>query len=415
MKTYTEPARELPVADSEDVVVVGGGCAGIVAALAAARNGAGVLLTESSGVLGGTATAGLMTSFNGFRNERPPCELQTVKGIAQEIVDRLIEEGGACGRTAHGDFGELEPGSAPYAVSFDPEAFKRVALAMLGQAGVRLRLYTAFADAIVEDGAVRGLVVESKAGRQAIEARMTVDATGDGDVAARAGAPFMEAGPKDERLMSVSLMYRVAGVEPERFDRPRLSIGRTATLWGPGRRGVDGTDPLALTAAHAAAMAEVPEHVERLRSQPGFEDCYLVQTAAHLGVRETRRILGEYVLTEEDARLGRRFDDVIAISSNPVPGYYGERYFFEHEGFDVPYRCLVPRQVDGLILAGRCISAEQVPFQSARSMAPLMAVSQASGTAAALCVAEGVQPRNLNVARLQRALLGQGAELRRQP
>lgn len=415
MKTYTEPARELPVADGEEVVVVGGGCAGIVAALAAARNGAGVLLLESSGVLGGTATAGLMTSFNGFRNERPPCDLQTVKGIAQEIVDRLIEAGGVCGRTAHGDFGRLEPGSAPYAVSFDPEAFKRVALGMLLDAGVRVRLYTFFSDAIVEDGTVRGLITESKAGRQAIEARMTVDASGDGDVAAGAGAPFMEAAQTDEHLMSVSLMYRVAGVAPERFDRPRLSVGGTATVWGPGRTGVDGTDPLALTEAHASALAEVPAHLQRLRGQAGFEDCHLVQTASHLGVRESRRVLGEYVLTEDDARSGRRFDDVIAISSNPVPAYYGQRYFFQHEGFDVPYRCLVPRQVDGLILAGRCISAEQVPFQSARSMAPLMAISQASGTAAALCLADGVQPRNLDVPRLQRILVEQGAELRKQP
>jgi hypothetical protein len=412
MDVYREPSRELPVVERAEVLVAGGGLAGCVAAVAAARGGADVLLFERSGVLGGTATSGLMTSFNGFRNERPPCDLQTVRGIGQEVVDRLIAAGGASGRTAHGDWGDLTPGRAPYAVSFDPEALKTVLLAMLREAGVRLRLHAVVADAVVEDGAVAGLVIESKAGREACEGALTVDASGDGDVAARAGAPVMQAGPDDERLMAVSLMYRVAGVEPERFERPRLSIGRTATIWGPGRAGVDGTDPAAVTAAQADALSEVPAHLERLRAEPGFEQCYLVQTAAHLGVRETRRVRGEYVLTEDDALSGRRFDDVVAISSNPVPAYYGERRFFDHEGFDVPYRCLVPLDVDGLLLAGRCISCEQVPFQSARSMAPLMAVSQAAGAAAALCVKGGVRPRHLDVAELQRVLLEAGAELR---
>jgi hypothetical protein len=159
-------------------------------------------------------------------------------------------------------------------------------------------------------------------------------------------------------------------------------------------------------------MTELPAHVERLRREPGFENCYLVQSAEMLGVRETRRVAGLYVVTEEDALTGRRFDDAVAISSNPVPAYYGERRFFDHEGFDIPYRALVPRETNGLILAGRCISCEQPPFQSARSMAPLMAISQASGTAAALCIRDGVEPRDLDVAALQKVLLDQGAELR---
>jgi hypothetical protein len=212
--------------------------------------------------------------------------------------------------------------------------------------------------------------------------------------------------------MAVSLMYRVAGIDPGRCAERRLRIGRTATLWGPGRRGVDGLDPDAVTAAYADCMAELPEHIARLRREPGFENCYLVQSAEMLGIRETRRVVGLYVVTEDDALAGRRFEDVIAISSNPVPAYYEERRFFEHEGFDVPYRALVPAQTDGLILAGRCISCEQPPFQSARSMAPLMAISQASGTAAALCVRSGVQPRDLDVGKLQDTLLEQGAELR---
>jgi hypothetical protein len=130
-------------------------------------------------------------------------------------------------------------------------------------------------------------------------------------------------------------------------------------------------------------------------------------------VRETRRVLGEYLLTEEDAIRGTRFPDAIAISSNPMPDYHGRRYFFAHEGFDIPYRTLVPRQIDGLVLTGRCISCEQAPFQSARSMAPAMAIGHASGCAAALAAKGNVAPRNLDVKALQSLLLSQKAQLRR--
>jgi hypothetical protein len=139
---------------------------------------------------------------------------------------------------------------------------------------------------------------------------------------------------------------------------------------------------------------------------------YLAQTATGIGVRETRRILGEYVLSEQDAIRGTRFSDVIAISSNPMPSYQGRRFFFAHEGFDVPYRSLVPKKIDGLVLTGRCISCEQAPFQSARSMAPAMAIGHASGCAAALAVKSGVAPRKLDVKTLQKLLVEQKAELR---
>ncbi|MCL5269895.1 MAG: FAD-dependent oxidoreductase [bacterium] len=154
------------------------------------------------------------------------------------------------------------------------------------------------------------------------------------------------------------------------------------------------------------------EDIQALRREPGRESVRLIQTATGVGVRETRRIQGEYVVTEQDAIKGTRFPDVIAISSNPMPGYHGKRFFFEHEGFDIPYRALVPLKVEGLILTGRCISCEQAPFQSARSMAPAMAIGHASGTAAALATLGKVAPRKLDVKTLQKALLAQNAELR---
>lgn len=417
MGTIREPAREVPVVGEYDVVVAGGGLAGAVAAIAAARNGAATILVERLGVIGGTATAGLMTSFNGFRNEHAPNELQTVKGLGQEIVDELLEVGGATPLTAHGDFGaELRVGHCSYAVGYDPDALQRVLLKLIKAAGAKLLLHTWISGVHMEGpgSVIRGLIVENKSGRQAILGKVVIDATGDGDVAVAAGAPFAKAKKTGERMMRATLMVRVANVHPERIAEQRgcIVIGNTAVVWGPSVGGVDGSDAEDLTAAEIAAREQVPAFMARLRERPGFEDCVLVATAAQVGIRETRRIVGEYVISESDAVKGARFPDVVAISSNPVPGYYGQRYFFEHEGFDVPYRALVPLVVENLLLAGRCISAEQVPFQSARSQAPLMAISQAAGTAAALCVRLGVQPRKLDYRTLQATLLSQGAELR---
>jgi hypothetical protein len=167
-----------------------------------------------------------------------------------------------------------------------------------------------------------------------------------------------------------------------------------------------------LTRAEVETRLKLWDQIQSLRRQAGMESVYLLETPTAIGVRETRRVQGEYTVTENDAIQGTRFPDVIAISSNPMPSYRGKRFFFKHEGFDIPYRSLVPRKVDGLVLSGRCISCEQGPFQSARSMAPAMAVGHASGCAAAMAAISGTQPRQLQVKALQKMLLSQKAELR---
>lgn len=407
MKTYRERAREVPVVREPDVVVAGGGPGGMVAAMAAARGGAETLLIERQGFVGGMATAGLMTSFNGFRNEHPPDHVQTVRGIAQELVDRLLEEDGACGCTAHGNFGALTQGECPYAVSFDPEVLKRVALEMLEEAGVELMLHTWCADAPAEDGKVGCVLVENKSGRRCVRGTMYVDATGDGDLAARAGAVFEKVSPRGERMMPMTLMYRVKGLPQPAPGQRRLWANGLTTMWGPGADEVDGTNAGDLTRAELKTRRKIDQHMKQLREE--HPKAHLVQTAATVGVRETRRIEGLYTITEDDVLSGCPQPDSVAVSSNPVPGYYGERRFLDHPGFEIPYRSLVPRELDNVLLAGRCISASQPAFQSARSMAPAMAVSQASGTAAAMCVVGACRPADLDAAELQQRLTEDGA------
>jgi hypothetical protein len=258
---------------------------------------------------------------------------------------------------------------------------------------------------------VTGVIVQSKSGRQAIAADIVIDCTGDGDVAAGAGAPFMKPAEKGDR-MPMSLMYVLGGV-PAGIKGAYGGI-RTrdrVVKWGPGFGG-DAIDVENLSRAEIETRLKLWDQVQELRRKPGLESAYLAQSATNIGVRETRRIIGEYTVTEQDAIEGKRFADVIAISSNPMPSYHGKRYFFQHEGFDIPYRSLVPKETEGLVLSGRCISCEQGPFQSARSMAPAMAVGHASGCAAALAATTGVPPRKLDVKSVQKLLVSQKAELR---
>ncbi len=408
-----EERLQTPVVGRFDVVVAGGGPSGFIAALAAARSGAKTLLLERYPFLGGNGTAGLMTCYNGFRNQRPPEALQTVKGIPAEYIAELVRLDGIAEMdnypkpVPH----DVTRGDLPYCIGFDPEAAKVAMLNLIKKEGVSLRLHSWVVAPMLEGTRVTGVVVESKSGRQAIAAGVVIDATGDGDIAAGAGAPFMSPASQGDR-MGMSLMYRLGGVPASIEDSfGGIRIGDRVVKWGPGFGG-DGLDVENLTRAEVESRVKLWDQVHELRGKPGMESTYLMQTATGIGVRETRRILGEYTVTEQDAIKGTRFPDVIAISSNPMPSYHGRRFFFEHEGFDIPYRSLVPQKVEGLVLTGRCISCAQGPFQSARSMAPAMAVGHASGCAAALAAKTSTPPRKLEVGQLQKLLRSQKAELR---
>jgi hypothetical protein len=403
---------ETPVVARFQVIVAGGGPSGVIAAVASARSGASTLLIERYPFLGGNGTAGLMTCYNGFRNQRPPDALQTVKGIPAEYIAELVRIGGIADDDPYPKpFHDVTTGDLPYCIGFDPEAAKVASLNLIRKEGVKLRLHSLVVAPMLDGSRVTGIIVESKSGRQAIAADVVVDATGDGDIAAGAGAPFMSPARKGDR-MGMSLMYRLGGLGSGiEGTYGGIRIKDRVVKWGPGFGG-DGLDVENLTRAETETRLQLWERVREMRKKPGMESIYLMQSATGIGVRETRRILGEYVVTEEDAKEGKRYTDVIAISSNPMPSYHGKRYFFEHEGFEIPYRSLVPKNVEGLVLTGRCISCEQGPFQSARSMAPAMAIGHASGCAAAISAKGKLPPRRLDVKALQKLLVSQNAELR---
>lgn len=406
-------AIETPIVARYNVVVAGGGPSGVIAAIAAARSGADTLLIERYPFLGGNGTAGLMTCYNGFRNQRPPEALQTVKGIPAEYISELVRLGGIADDDSYPKAKHnVASGDLPYCIGFDPEAAKVASLNLIRKEGVKLRLHSWVAAPMLDGSHVTGVIVESKSGRQAIAADVVIDATGDGDIAARAGAPFMNPAEKGDR-MGMSLMYRLGGL-PSSIEGPYggIRIGDRVVKWGPAFSG-DGLDVENLTRAEIETRLKLWKQVQEMKQKPGMESIYLMQSATGIGVRETRRILGEYVVTEQDAITGTHFPDVIAISSNPMPSYRGQRFFFKHEGFEIPYRSLVPMNIEGLILTGRCISCEQAPFQSARSMAPAMAIGHASGCAAAIAARGRISPRKLNVEALQNLLISQNAELRK--
>ena len=397
-----------------DVIVVGGGPAGIASAIAAARTGAKTVLIERFGYLGGTATASLMACINGFRNQVEPDFTQTVRGIAEEIVLSL-KSIDALGKSPYPQKAyPTLPGQMEYSYAIDTEGFKYIVLKLCVEAGVELMLHTWFCDAIVEENTAKGIIIENKSGRQALMARVIVDASGDGDVAARAGAPFWQT-VKDEAIrLNDQLMYRIEFGKERPAEPLACDFGRHAVVWGPGVGPLDGTNAEELSHGEVSARLRVYEDfAAKQERHPELADARVVETPPLLGIRQTRFIEGEYKLTAEDAIQGHRFEDVVAISSCAIINYYGYRRYLTHEGYDIPYRCLVPKKIDNLLIAGRCISSEQQPYESHRAMIPIMAIGQAAGTAAALAARDKVAPRHLDVAELQRALLAQGVELRK--
>ena len=458
--TATLPyARTLKVAPAFDVVVVGGGPSGIAASIAAARAGARTLLIERYGYLGGNLTAGLvgpcMTSYSLDGSQ------QLIRGIFEEFVQRMVDAGGALhpsGIPAGSAYcGFIEYGHDKV-TPFDPECAKITALRMCREAGVELLLHTFVVDVITtRDGdapaSITGLVCASKSGLHVQPALRYVDCSADGDLAALAGAEIGVGRDSDGLTQPMTMFFRVQGVDdavveayvrdhPDdfrpyasivakataegRFPAPRKGIGLYKTLqpgvWRINTSRVlrrNGADVHDLTAAEIEGREQVMSLLTFFRSDlPGFEHASLLDTAATIGVRETRRVVGDYTLTLGDLQNGRRFEDVIALCGYPVDihdpsgagGGTAEAPPTANT-YEIPYRILVPRDVDGLPIAGRAVSATHEALGAIRVMPPCFAMGEAAGTAAAMSLAEGVSPRMVDVPRLQSRLREAGAFL----
>jgi hypothetical protein len=455
MRSLTEPAREIPIVADKDVVVAGGGLTGVMAAVAAARAGADALLTERNGFLGGAGAMWL--PIQGYVD----CEgRQIVKGLGQEFIDRLRVKGGA-----DDHFVQCELHN-PFLI-IEPEAVKLVCLEMLEEAGVELYLQTWATNVHCEGERLRAVIVENKSGREAIAGDLFVDTTGDGDIAAWCGAPFRVGREKDEIPQSATLTFRLDGVDteilrrrlfenPERYElyvmpRQQFRTNRRhalvglktlidearaegyegvpverviyCTLLDPGAvlvnmtkaHRVKGHDARDLTRAEVETRKQVPIITEFLRRYvPGFEDARLAATANQVGIRETRHIEGDYTLTIEDVKAGRRFSDAIAAGGYPIDIHNptgGEVRLTRVPAYGIPYRCLTPKRTENVLVAGRSFSATHEALASARVMATCMAMGQAAGEAAAWAVREECSTRQVEVPDLQARLRANGAFL----
>jgi ribulose 1,5-bisphosphate synthetase/thiazole synthase len=396
----TEAARQTPVIDQVDVLVAGGGPAGLAAALASARAGARTMLVERYGYLGGMITGANVVAVLGCGDGRMP----KVRGITLEIRRRLEKLGAVTATHECGDY------------SVDVEVFKWQAAEMLLEAGVKLQLHTLACEPITENGRVAGVLMESKSGRQAVRAAVVVDATADADLAWRAGCPC------DTATHEVTLVLSIAGIDKQRVEEFRtrapeehqavvdeatrlnggVVFGRTQLL-----KGVDVTDAAALTKAETQLRRECFAALTYLKAHmPGYQGARVAVTYPQLGVRLSRQVHGVYVLTDDDLKSSRHFEDGVARMGVYFPDW-GPTYAIQGLDYDLPYRCLVPEGVDGLLVVGRCVSADRVTANTLRLLAPCLATGQAGGVAAAIAVDSSCAPRSVPVSTLRTALRGQ--------
>lgn len=430
-KSVTEMTREIPVVAQSDVIVVGGGAAGFSAAISATRNGCSVTLLERYHHLGGMASGGMVLVLDDMVNGMEV----TVKGIVDEVVANMARENGAVFPPPE-DYGSSEalwrkwsrwgvhnfhlaehPQPIIHAVAFDPDAWKRASLKMVREAKINLRLHSWFADAIVEDGKVKGVIVQTKSGRQAILGDVIIDATGDLDVAVSSGAEFQSG------KYIVTTVFRIANVDTDeaerfRFEQPkaynkidreaRRLIGGAWEMWWlktpipgivwcncPHMPGYDGLSVEDLTEAEHEGRKRMMALFEFAKENlPGFENANMLGAAEQMGIRQSRMLMGEYIVTKDDVTKRRHFADTVCR---------GRDYY-------TPYRALLPQTLNGLIVAGRHYSAEPDAQKMSREIPPCMVQGEAAGIAAALALNANCELRMVDPVKIQKQMRAQGAD-----
>ena len=437
-----EPSRQTPVYGDYEVVVVGGGPAGIAAAIAAGRGGRSTICIERYGFCGGAGTAAGLSTFCGLHAVVHGAHEQIVHGIADDILARLKRMDGL--NDPH-----LTIQNQIQAQAYDISAFKIAADELLAEANVHV-LFHAFATGAVmaSDERIEAVLVETKSGRFAVRGQLFIDGSGDGDLAAWAGVPY-EVGDGAGNMLYPSTMFRINGVDPakagrawelvpklmeeaelrgRRFPRkkPIVRPQRNPIEWranltqikNPNGTAVSGIDARELSYGEVEGRKQCWDVFQFIKeTTPGFERAYIVEIAPQIGIRETRRILGEYVLTESDILGCGDFADTIGVQGWPVEAHIkGDVKFVfaprDSRGFnEIPYRIIVPKKVDNLLVAGRCASMSHEGQSSARVSGPCFIMGQAAGTAADLALAARVPPRAIDVAALQQRLRADGANL----
>ncbi len=425
MAVIEEPARRTPVVAEAEVVVLGGGPSGIAAATAAARAGARTLLLERYGFLGGMGTAAMVTNFCGLHAQIDGAIVQVVHGVADDLLARIAALDGL--KEPHTVLARAA------AQAYDVAAYKCAADDLLVAAGAAMRFHVLATGCVMDGTRIDALLVETKSGRGAVRGECFIDCSGDADLAAWAGAPY----EKSDHLAYPTMMFRVANVDDARalrdgrphiralmdaaeargdfrFARKGVIINAqkhpgewrcNVTQIAVGNRAVDATDAEEFSAAELEGRRQVRDFFRFLRQDvPGFEQAYLLEIAPQLGVRETRRIVGAYQVTGDDVLAGRDFPDPIGVNPWPLERHLKgdvEWRFADGRPYNqLPYRCLLPRGIDNLLVAGRCASATPEGQSAIRVSGPCFVMGQAAGTAAALAR----RPATLDPGVLQRRL-----------
>lgn len=434
---------DIPTVRKTDVLVIGGGCAGIAAAVSAARHGAKVLLTDANGSLGGMATNGLVGPFMTCYD--PQGKRQVIRGLIEEMIQRMVRRGGAIHPSecpAGSSYSAYRVPGHHNCTPFTVEAFRICAEEMCCEAGVELLYHVLFQSCCMsEDGSrIEGAVFATKAGLIRIDASTVIDCTGDGDVVLSSGAPCLY-GDENGATQPASLFFLIDNIDQEkmeaalrdrwdnrffeteiatetqegRYHVPRTKVAIYQSSDGTWRVNMsrvalkNGCDPFEITDATVRARAQQDEILGVLRKYvPGCENARLLESANMLGQRETRRIDGVYTLTGDDIRSGKSFEDTVFLAGSSIDMHGGNNVKYipaQGDAYPIPYRILLPKKVQNLLVAGRCASMDREALAAIRVMPPVFAMGQAAGTAAAIALQSQVCPADVDTALLQKTLL----------